>query len=405
MRIAIFESIMTPGGHEVDFDRLIVEELRALGHEVTFYVPQDFVFRFDYKVPVRRLPGKTASYEGVKGWRKVLNSLKRELNRQYCYRGLFQAVVRGEFDACIVPTSTYRYLRALKLSPLKAPPVPFVFIQHGLNPGEVDAYFREADNLAASDNIKLVVLTFGSDILGRRRPNVHCLFPPAYTARDLDYKPAINKECPLRLGLFGQYRREKNLDAFLDTYLSCTFSVPVELMVQGATVHPDDAADFERIIAKYDGKRDISFLHKGLFAREWQEAIAGLHALVMPYGAERYRYHWAGMLFTAIGFYRPVVASAAINPEVFAQFDIGITFPGPGAPTLKDALEQFVNTYPAKADTYEEELAKANQAYSPAGFVKNILAVVDGTLIKASPPTEISRSRQRKTSAGVIANG
>lgn len=376
MRIAIFESIMTPGGHEVDFDRLIVEELTALGHEVIFYVPQDFVFRFDYKVPVRYLPAKTSSYEGVKGWRKVLNSLQREINRQRCYRGLFQAAARGEFDAAIVPTSTYRYLRALKLSPLKSPPVPLVFIQHGLNPGEVDAYFREAENLAGSANIKLVVLTFGSDIFGRSRPNVRCMYPPTYTARDLDYQPKVNRESPLRLGFFGQYRREKNLDAFLDTYLACRFSHPMELMVQGATVHPDDAADFERIIKKYSGANGISFLHKGLFGREWQEAIAGLHALVMPYAAERYRYHWAGMLFTAIGFYRPVVASAVINPEVFAKYDIGVTFPSAGMPTLKDALEQFVNTYPEKADRYERELTEANTAFSPAGFVKRLIAVM-----------------------------
>ena len=31
MRIAIFENIMTPGGHEVEFDRILVEEFRALG--------------------------------------------------------------------------------------------------------------------------------------------------------------------------------------------------------------------------------------------------------------------------------------------------------------------------------------------------------------------------------------
>ena len=56
MRIALFENIMTPGGHEVDFDRIIVEELSALGHEVSFYVPEGFVFSFDYHVPVHSLP-------------------------------------------------------------------------------------------------------------------------------------------------------------------------------------------------------------------------------------------------------------------------------------------------------------------------------------------------------------
>ena len=42
MKIAIFENIMTPGGHEVDFDRILVEELKTLGHEVCFYVQEGF---------------------------------------------------------------------------------------------------------------------------------------------------------------------------------------------------------------------------------------------------------------------------------------------------------------------------------------------------------------------------
>ena len=50
MKIAIFESIITPGGHEVDFDRIIVDEMKKLGHEVLFYVPEDFEFKFDYGV-------------------------------------------------------------------------------------------------------------------------------------------------------------------------------------------------------------------------------------------------------------------------------------------------------------------------------------------------------------------
>ena len=46
-------------------------------------------------------------------------------------------------------------------------------------------------------------------------------------------------------------------------------------------------------------------------------------ALLLPYGAERYRYHWAAMLFTAIGFYKPVLISPEINPEVLEQYSIG----------------------------------------------------------------------------------
>ena len=34
---------MTPGGHEVDFDRILAEELTTLGHEPVFYVPENFI--------------------------------------------------------------------------------------------------------------------------------------------------------------------------------------------------------------------------------------------------------------------------------------------------------------------------------------------------------------------------
>ena len=71
MRIAIFENIMTPGGHEVDFDRIIVEEFQKLGHKVFFYVPENFKFQFDYKVPVDKLAGEAVTYTNSRGLKKL----------------------------------------------------------------------------------------------------------------------------------------------------------------------------------------------------------------------------------------------------------------------------------------------------------------------------------------------
>ena len=107
MRIAIFENIMTPGGHEVDFDRILVEELRALGHEVSFYVPEGFRFALDYRVSVRTLRGSVVSYSGVGGIRRLLRTAKRELHRLAWYRQLMREAETGAFDALILPTSTY----------------------------------------------------------------------------------------------------------------------------------------------------------------------------------------------------------------------------------------------------------------------------------------------------------
>ena len=174
MRIAIFENIMTPGGHEVDFDRILAEELTALGHEVVFYVPENFVFAMEYGKPVVRLPKAAVTYTNVRGVSRLIATVRRELHRQAWYRALFRHAKQGDFDAIIVPTSTYRYLRALKKSPLRHSPVPIVFILHGINPGEAPKFLRAADALADSPNIRPTVLTFGDTIFGERRRNIRC---------------------------------------------------------------------------------------------------------------------------------------------------------------------------------------------------------------------------------------
>ena len=47
MRVAILESIVMPAGHEVEFDRILVNELKKQGHEPVFFVPPNFPFKFD----------------------------------------------------------------------------------------------------------------------------------------------------------------------------------------------------------------------------------------------------------------------------------------------------------------------------------------------------------------------
>ena len=57
MRVAILESISMPAGHEVEFDRILVNELMRQGHEPIFFVPANFPFKDDYGVPVVYLDG------------------------------------------------------------------------------------------------------------------------------------------------------------------------------------------------------------------------------------------------------------------------------------------------------------------------------------------------------------
>ena len=376
MRLAIFENIMTPGGHEVEFDRILVEEFRALGHSVEFYVPENFSFQFDYHTPVNRLKGDAVTYTNSRGLKKIFASAKREINRQRWYSQLFDS--QKNFDALIIPTSTYRYLRALNHSSLKKISVPMIFILHGINPTEAPKFLKEADKFSANKNIKPVVLTFGDNIFGERRENIFTIYPPTYTARDLKVTPKISAAAEvLKVGFFGQYRREKNLRGLLEVFLRGNYTRRVELQVQGSTMHAEDSDDFEEIIKQYSGDERLSFLHKGLIGAEWQRAILGVDALLMPYSAARYRYHWGGMLFTAIGFGKPVVASDDMNPEVFKLYRVGETFQSGNLDDLAKILETFINDFDKNFPTYSKNLHAAGEDFSPVNFARRIEKIIN----------------------------
>ena len=376
MKLAIFENIMTPGGHEVEFDRILVEEFRALGHAVEFYVPQNFSFQFDYQTPVTRLKGDAVTYTNSRGLKKIFAAAKREINRQRWYSQLFDA--QKNFDALIVPTSTHRYLRALNHSALKKISVPMIFILHGINPAEAPKFLAAAEKLSSNKNIKPVVLTFSNSIFGERRKNIFTIYPPTYTARDLKVAPKISAAGKiLKVGFFGQYRREKNLRGLLEVYLKGNYTRKVELQVQGSTMHAEDSDDFEKIIGQYRGVEGLSFLHKGLIGAEWQRAILNVDALLMPYSAPRYRYHWGGMLFTAIGFGKPVVASDDMNPEVFELYRVGETFQSGNLDDLSRVLEKFINDFDKNFPTYSKNLRAAGEDFSPVNFARRLEKIME----------------------------
>lgn len=379
MKIAIFENIMTPGGHEVDFDRILVEELRGLGHEISFYVPEGFKFGMDYHVPVHYLKGEVVTYTGLHGLEKLCAAARREYRRQKWYKQLYEEAAAKHFDAIIIPTASYRYLRALRRNILRKSPVPVALILHGIKPSDAATILREAKKLLPYPNIKLIALTLAQDIFGRKSENVYSILPPAYIPRDIKPVPAPLKKEQLTIGFFGQYRREKRLEDFLTVFLRGNYTRPVQLIVQGATTRPEDAEDFDRIIQKYAGEKNIKFLHKGLIGADWQRMIADVDAMLMPYAAERYRYQCSAMLFTAIGFGKPVVVSNEMNPEVFEAFHIGETFPSGDMEKLGQTMEKFINDYDKNVSDYHAALAQAAEQYAPSRFAAHIMEVIRGS--------------------------
>lgn len=185
--------------------------------------------------------------------------------------------------------------------------------------------------------------------------------------KSLSFKP------PIKIGFFGQFRKEKNLGFFLEAFTKASFTVPVELIVQGATAKPEDGELFEQFARDYRNYKNITFLHKNLIGIEWQKALLSVDAIMMPYAAERYRYHWGAMLFTAIGFYKPVLASPELNPEVLQQFKIGQAIDLSSVEAFSHQLERFIDDLVHHTEEYQQGLDQANIVYGQDKLIKGIL--------------------------------
>lgn len=374
MKVAILESIVMPAGHEVEFNRILVDELKNQGHEPVFFVPENFPFKLDYKADIRYLQGgEPVSYAGANALQKIWRSIQREIRRKRWFNSAYELIMSKECEHLIIPTATYRFVRSLLKTNLVKSTVPVTIIFHGINPKEIANFVKYARACERYANIRLKVITLRDDLSKYNLNNVQMILPPVFTPRDLGLEPEFKVHEPLRLGFFGQYRREKNVEFFLDAFIKADFKVPVELIVQGATARTEDKQDFERIIEKYKDYTNIKFWHKNLIGQEWQQALLDVDVILMPYAAERYLYHWGAMLFTAIGYYKPVLQSPELNPEVLQSFAIGEAIKLDSVEIFSKQLEQFVNEFRNKAETYKNALVNANKEYGQDVFVREIV--------------------------------
>lgn len=374
MKVAILESIVMPAGHEVEFDRILIEGLKTQGYDPLFFVPEKFPFKFDYKTEVEYFAGgEVVSYAGAGKLEKIWRSFLREKRRIAWFNDAYKKAVQGKCDVIIVPTATYRYLRTLGNSYLKESPVPVIFVFHGINPDEKQKFIKFAKKCEAYPNIKLKIITLRDDFKADKLTNVDLIDPPVFRPWDLNKIKPVEKHQPLKLGFFGQYRREKNLGFFLDAFIQARFTVPVKLIVQGATAKPEDSAAFEKYMKEYSDYEEIEFWHRNLIGKEWHEALLSVDAIIMPYAAERYRYHWSAMLFTAIGFNKPLLQSPEMNPEVLQKFVIGEALDMTSKGAFVRQLEHFVNKFSKNIPIYNEALGKANVLYSQENLIKNIM--------------------------------
>ena len=378
MRVAILESIVMPAGHEVEFDRILVEELKKQGHDPVFFVPEKFPFKLDYHCDVDYLEGGEAiSYAGVSRLKRLWLSLQRERRRIAWLNSACQKGADGKCDAVIVPTNSWRVMRSIRHSILKNSKVPFLFMFHGIMPKDRQRFCDGVKSLKEYSQVHLGALGLQTEFPELADcPNFHTIMAPVYIPFDLPVTPEFHVHDPLRLGFFGQYRREKNLDFFLQAFVKANFTTPVTLTVQGATATQVDSDDFERLRQAYANYKNIHFLHKNLLGIEWQQEIMNIDVMLLPYGAERYRYQPSAMLFTAIGYYKPVLQSPEMNPEILQEFDVGEAVKLDSVDVFSKQLEKFVNEFPEKQESYRQGLIKANEKYGQDKLIKRIVGIL-----------------------------
>ncbi len=376
MRVAILESINMPAGHEVEFDRIIVDELKKQGHIPCFFVPKNFIFKVNYKVNIEYLAGgEIVTYAGAGKIKKIWLSVLREKRRLEWFNSAYEKACQGLCDAIVIPTATYRYLRTVHRSKLKNSPVPVIFIFHGINPKEKSNFEKQAKACEKYKNIYLKVITLRNDLKQDSFSNLALIKPPVFKPTDLKVDENIILHNPVTIGFFGQFRKEKNLGFFLQVFEKAKFNKPVKLIVQGATATPEDSDVFEKYIKDYSRNGFIEFWHKNLIGKDWQEALLSVDVIIMPYAAERYRYHWSAMLFTAIGFYKPVLQSPEMNPEVLQKYNIGQALNMQTEEAFTRQLENFVNNLDDNVTIYEKNLRLANIEYSHEKLIRNILTI------------------------------
>lgn len=378
MRVAILESIVMPAGHEVEFDRILVEELKKQGHSPVFFVPENFPFKLDYHCDVEYLDGGEAiSYAGVSRLKRLWLSLQRERRRIAWFDSACEKAKAGKCDAIIVPTNSWRAMRSIRHSTIKNCTVPVLFMFHGIMPKDRQRFCDGVKSLKAYKNIHLGALGLQTEFPELVDcPNFHTIMGPVYIPFDLPVTPEFHIHNPLRLGFFGQYRREKNLDFFLQAFVKAHFTHPVELIVQGATATQEDSDDFERLHKEYADHANIRFVHKNLLGIEWQKAIMDIDVMLLPYGAERYRYQPSAMLFTAIGYYKPVLQSPEMNPEILQEFTIGEAVKLDSVEVFSKQLENFVNTFEDKKEIYQKGLIGANEKYGQDKLIQRIINIL-----------------------------
>ena len=375
MRVAILETVKTQGGFEQEFDRLIIDELKKEGHEPVLYLPENSSLPVDFGIPIEYMSGgEIVDYEGAGKLKKIWLSIQRERRRVRWFDAAYEKACRHEVDAIVLTTATYRYLRSLHKSKLKDSPVPVIFIFLGVNPQEKPKFLKQARRCEAYKNIKLKITSLRNDFKDDHVAKIEIIPPPVLLPEGVPVTADLSYREPVRIGFFGHYRKgEKDIDGIIQAFLDSHLQGKAELVVQAAPTGPDDAADMERIMNKYGSEPAVRFIKGKVLGKAWYDLLQSVDVLFLPYSNERYLYNWSAVYFNALALYKPVLATAVLNPEILRSYTVGQEVDLQDLGHLRQQLGQFLQSYQQMLPTYEAELKLVNHDFSTTMFLKNIL--------------------------------
>ena len=179
---------------------------------------------------------------------------------------------------------------------------------------------------------------------------------------------------PVRIGFFGHYRKgEKDIDGIIQAFLDSHLEGKAELIVQAAPTGPEDADDMERIMEKYSRESAVRFIKGKVLGMAWYDLLQSVDVLFLPYSNERYLYNWSAVYFNALALYKPVLATAVLNPEMLKNYTVGQEVDLQDLGRLRQQLGQFLQSYEEMLPMYEAELKRVNHDFSTAAFLENVL--------------------------------
>ena len=375
MSIAILETVKMQAGFELEFDKIIINELKRQGHEPVLFLPENSTLDADLGVPIEYMAGGSiVNYENIGRLTKYWRMLQREFRRIKWFNAAYAKAKNGEVDAIILTTATYRYLRSLRKSKLKNSPVPVIFIFLGVTPKEKPRFLREVRECAKFENIKLKITSLRNDFLDEHNSNLKIITPPVVTPATLPVKSEQKDKKFIKIGFFGHYRKgEKDIDGILCAFVKAKLGGKAQLIVQAAPTREEDAIDLNRIMQKYTKEPTISFITGKLLGAKWYAALQSVDVIFLPYTAPRYLYNWSAIYFNAIGFHKPILVTSSLNPEVLERYDIGMEVDLQDLDIFRKQLENFVSGYKEKLPIYERELERANKDFDHSKFIRQLL--------------------------------